>query len=144
MMGIVETTPIVAEELKRHLPFPPNAGWPAWLHIVKPSPASKATAQGWRQAGLLDRGEAEALAVAHETKADGFLTDDAEAREMAGALRIDARGSLGVVLMTAARGQINQAEASAFLARLESHSTLWLSKRVRRAAHDALKQIYHT
>ena len=144
MLGTIETTPVVAAELNRHLPLHSSVEWPLWLRVARPSAAAKTTAQLWTQAGLLDQGEAEALAVARDTNADGFLTDDAEARALASTLKVEARGSLGVVLMAAAHGHIKRDEAAEFLRRLENHSTLWLSKRVRRAAHDALRQIYHT
>lgn len=141
-IAVVETTPEVVAELKRFLPQSPKGALPSGVRIVQPSATARSAANAWVQAGLLHLGEAEALAHAHETHADGFLTDDAQAREMATALRLEARGSLGIVLSCAARGLINQPQANKYLYGLEYSSTLWLSTKVRLAAREALKQIY--
>ncbi len=115
-----------------------------WLAVEPVSANTAAMAGAWRISGLLHEGEAEVLAVACELRADGFLTDDAAAREMASALGFEVRGSLGVVLGAAARGTLQGEMAFAALEALESKSTLWLSARVRREAHTALRRIVET
>lgn len=89
----------------------------------------------------MHEGEAEVLAVACELRADGFLTDNAAAREMASALGFKVRGSLGVVLGAAAHGTLKSEMAFAALDALENRSALWLSARVRREAYASLVRI---
>jgi len=74
------------------------------------------------QAGLLDRGEAQALALAAQVKADWFLTDDAAARVVASQQGIEVHGSLGVVLWAAATGHLGRGEAEAALKALAGSS----------------------
>ena len=86
-------------------------------------------------------GEAEALALAIELKADWFLTDDAAARLLAESLRFEVHGSLGVVLWAAATRQVGKDEAESLLAGLE-RSSLWMSARVRDEARTALAKLF--
>jgi predicted nucleic acid-binding protein len=55
-------------------------------------------AEDWCKAGLVHRGEAQAIALTRQMRADVFLTDDAAARLLATSLGLQARGSLGVIL----------------------------------------------
>ncbi len=103
---------------------------PDWLKLQPLSPVAQQRAIGWQQAGLLHAGEAEALALALELQPGWFLTDDAAARLMAESLGLEAHGSLGVVLWTAAQRLVGTVEAEANLAALEK-SSLWMSSRVR-------------
>lgn len=112
-----------------------------WLTVESVTPKASAVAEAWMRSGLLHEGEAEVLAVACELRADGFLTDDAAAREMASALGFAVCGSLGVVLRAAARRTLKGEMAFTALNALETRSTLWLSARVRREAHAALSRI---
>lgn len=140
-MGEMLTPPAVASEWRRLAPDFAQAGWPVWLSEVALPKEALAVADNWMRAGLLDRGEAEALALARVTESTGIVTDDAAAREMAAALGFEVSGSLGVVLLAAARGVLDRGEAFGALERLESHSTLWLSARVRTEARAALERI---
>jgi len=93
------------------------------------------------KAGLLDPGEAEALALANQLHAEWLLTDDTAARLVASRLGLEVHGSLGVVLWAAAVGHFNRAEAEATLEAL-SNTSLWLSARVLDEARGALRQIF--
>jgi len=104
------------------------------------SPYAK-EAEMWREAGLLDPGEAEAIALAKQIEANWLLTDDATARLFAQALGFEVHGSLGIVLWAAAKGHFDRASAEAALDRL-SHSSLWISPRVLEEARDALRKIF--
>ena len=95
----------------------------------------------WQQAGLLDYGEAEAIGLARQLKADWLLTDDAAARLIAKEMEIEAHGSLGVVLWVAVEGHRNRIECEAALDALAGTS-LWLSPRVLREARTALGEIF--
>lgn len=98
-------------------------------------------AAAWRQAGLLDPGEAEAVALARQINAQWLLTDDAAARLFGQSLSLEVHGSLGVVLWAAAAGRLNRADAEAALDRL-AQSSLWISAKVLAEAKAALEQLF--
>jgi predicted nucleic acid-binding protein len=141
LIGSVSVPVRVLTELRKHAPHTFTATLPAWLTVSPLSLAAQQRATAWQQSGLLHSGEAEALALAEESRPDWFLTDDAAARLMAESMRIEARGSLGVVLWCAARHLIPKAEAELSLANLEN-SSLWLSPRVRAEARVALAKLF--
>jgi predicted nucleic acid-binding protein len=98
-------------------------------------------ADQWCRAGLIDRGEADAIALARQVRAELFLTDDTAARVLAGSIGLQARGSLGVVLWLAARRHLDQQAAHRLLDALEGTS-LWLSPRVKAEARQALRTVF--
>ena len=122
-----------------------DAGWsgdrPEWIEAVPLKPPFQEQASDWMKAGLLDPGEAEALALAHQLPAEWLLTDDTAARVVASRLGLEVHGSLGVVLWAAASGHFSRAEAEDALSAL-SRSSLWLSTRVLDEARAALGQIF--
>jgi hypothetical protein len=140
LLGDIHIPPAVAAEAKRHVPSWASA-MPAWIHLAPLPPTHAAQALAWEKAGLLDRGEAEALALTQQLNADWFLTDDTAARVLATSLGVEVHGSLGIVLWAAATGHLDRTAAEAALHGLAA-STLWLSPRVRKEAHDALEKIF--
>jgi predicted nucleic acid-binding protein len=116
---------------------------PRWLEITELDARPAEIAGGWLQAGLLDRGEAHALALAAQVKADWVLTDDAAARAIASQQGFEVHGSLGVILWAAATGHLGRDEADASLDAL-ARSSLWISARVMSEAKVALQQIFAT
>lgn len=140
LLGEIHIPPAVVAEAARHISTwtiaPPN-----WISVTSLEPTHARQAQAWRRAGLLDWGEAEALALARQLNADWFLTDDTAARVLATSFGIEVHGSLGIALWAAAAGHLNRAEAEAALTRLAG-STLWLSARVLQEANNALDQIF--
>ena len=138
--GRVHIPPAVQSELLSHDPR-----WaverPAWVEIVPLVPAFAAEASGWLRAGLLDQGEAEALALASQLKADWFLTDDTAARMLAQSQGQEVHGSLGIVLWAAATGVLDSSSAAEALGAL-SRSSLWISAKVLTDARAALKQLF--
>lgn len=91
-------------------------------------------------AGVLDRGEADALALARESGIDYLITDDAAARLLGGSLGLTVRGSLGLVLEAARLGVLSRSEASTKLAALRD-SSLWVSERVYAEAQRLLNEM---
>ena len=75
--GDIFTPNSVIAEMRLLIP-----GWrcPAWLKITALTDQAAMDALSWRQAGLLDEGESDAIALAQSLRADWFLTDDAAAR----------------------------------------------------------------
>lgn len=70
---------------------------PTWLSVSGSSSDSIAKVDVWYRAGVLGRGESEAIALALESGATWLLTDDAEARLVASGLGVEVHGSVGVV-----------------------------------------------
>jgi predicted nucleic acid-binding protein len=138
--GSVTIPPTVYSELGSH-----DAFWleerPAWLHLIELESSSSKAASRWITGGLLDPGEAQALALALQVSADWLLTDDAAARLVAQQHGVEVHGSLGVVLWASAVGHLNRTEAEATLEAL-SRSSLWISARVLEEARAALSQIF--
>lgn len=115
--------------------------WPDWLQVVRLSSKEQNEARMWEAAGGIHRGEAEALVLARQKKADWFLTDDAATRLFVSLLGIEVHGSLGIILWNAAHGHSNRKETEEALNRLE-HSSLWLSAKIYQEAIQALDDIY--
>ncbi len=95
--------PAVEAELRSLDPIP------SWLQLVALGESFAETARAWAQAGLLDPGEAEALALAKQINADWLLTDDAAARLVARGEGLEVHGSLGLVLWAAATRHLDLA-----------------------------------
>jgi len=138
--GAVQIPPAVEAEAVRWLPGWP-AGKPAWIRTVllEGPPASQAAA--WISAGLLHRGEAEALALALQLNAGLFLTDDTSARVLAKTLGVETHGSLGIVLKAVVLGCLNRTDSLLALEALFA-SSLWVSPAVRKQAREALAKIH--
>lgn len=137
LAGRVHIPPAVEAEVVRGDP-----SWkpPEWLVVDTLAETAMSDAIAWQQAGFLDVGEAEALALARQLEADWLLTDDAAARLLAQALGVEVHGSLGVVLWAAAVGHLNPSGAKEVLERL-ARSSLWISQRVLAEAMDALDRL---
>ena len=91
----------VAIEAKQYVPTW-QTGQPHWIEITELVEPNLNDAQTWQRSGILDPGEADALALARQLHADWFLTDDTAARVMAASLGVETHGSLGLVLWSAA------------------------------------------
>jgi predicted nucleic acid-binding protein len=131
--------PSVAIEAKRYIPEWHN-DQPAWIVVTELVEPNLNEAQTWRQSGILDAGEAEALALARQLHADWFLTDDTAARVMAASLAVEAHGSLGLVLWSAAT-HLQRDEAEQKLDALVA-SSLWISAAVVAEARSALNRLF--
>jgi predicted nucleic acid-binding protein len=90
-----------------------------------------------RTAGL-HRGEAEAIALAGNTKGSLLLSDDAAARLYASYINIEVRGSLGLVLAAVVFGSIDKQKGRQVLERLRK-SSLWISNAIFCEALSALE-----
>lgn len=113
---------------------------PSWIQTTPLDPAHLEDAQSWLKAGLLDAGEAQALALAAQINADWLLTDDAAARTLAKHQGFEVHGSVGVVLWAVAVGHLDHSEGERSLDAL-AQSSLWISARVLAEARRALKRI---
>ena len=137
MLGEVVMPPAVHEELSRMRSAPV---FPPALQVCQLEARFGAEALDWCKAGLVDRGEAQAIALARQMSADILLTDDAAARLLATSLGLKARGSLGVVLWLAGQRRISQTVAALHLENL-SRTSLWVSPVVLKEARTVLKEM---
>lgn len=138
LAGDVHLPPQVNAEMAYHLP-----DWqaPEWVIVDTLTASHAAEAAAWRQAGFLDAGEAEAIALARQLAAGWLLTDDAAARLFAEEMGMEVHGSLGIILWAAAVGHLERRAAGQALTRLAS-SSLWISRRVLAEAQAALDEIF--
>ena len=92
----------VWDELRRS-----HADLPAWLKVREVTDAQETA----RLANLLDQGEAEAIELAKELRADLLLIDERKGRRLAAEEGVPVIGLLGVVLLAKRRGLIPSARA---------------------------------
>lgn len=138
-LGQVFIPPAVKAELSRV-----SSQWPIqadWISMEPLRPPAENEAQDWQRAGLLDAGEAQAIALARQSETEWFLTDDAAARLVAEQQGLEVHGSLGVVLGAAALGLFDREAAQNALDGLV-RSTLWVSPRVQEQAQAALTRLF--
>jgi predicted nucleic acid-binding protein len=112
--------------------FEQNAqGWkpPQWITIKEMDKNTGKQADNWKAKGIVDPGEAHAIALAVQLKADWLLTDDAKARQFAETLGLEVHGSIGLLLWSLGEGFIQKDQAYKLLDGL-AHSSLWVSERV--------------
>ena len=114
---------------------------PPWITVAAVMAPYDMRATSWQQSGLLEIGEAEAIALALQLSAMWRLTDDTAARVLATALGFEVHGSWGSVLWVAARGYLSREESVAALDHL-AHSSLWISARVLAEARAALDHLF--
>ena len=136
-VGQVITPAVVATEFEQN-----TQGWhpPQWILVRDLDKTAQSRVSGWVKANQIDAGEAEAIALVLQTKADWLLTDDAQARQFAEKLGVEVHGSIGVLLWNLAAGHITGQEAKQLLEALE-HSSLWISERVLREARSAIETL---
>jgi predicted nucleic acid-binding protein len=138
LLGEIHIPEAVAAELIAH-----DQAWqkPIWIKVGALVTPHTAQALAWMQGGLLDAGEAAALALAQQLNADWFVTDDSAARLVAQVLGLEVHGSLGLVLWAAADGLLAESEAKAALEGL-IQSSLWLSARLIAEARASLEELF--
>lgn len=105
---------------------------PIWLRVE----SLREPTQAWIYAATVDRGEAEAIALARELKADLLLMDERKGRRLAREEGVAVLGPLGVVLLAKRRGLIPSARA--LVNRLENEAGIYLGERLKA---DALKTV---
>ncbi|HTF28073.1 MAG TPA: DUF3368 domain-containing protein, partial [Flavitalea sp.] len=101
----VITTPEVAAEYKKRLP--------GWVDVI----AVQNRELLYTYAEKVDIGEASAMALASEIKADLLIIDDGEGRKFAKTLQLNIIGTVGVILNAKLHGIIT--EAKPYLIRIQ-------------------------
>lgn len=124
-----------------------NPNWlsyaPIGLQIAVLEPPHRERAISWIENRLLDRGEAEGIALMEQISANWFVTDDNKALTFAKSLRLQVRGSLGIVLWAAETRHLSYLEAEQVLDQLAA-SSLWISQEVMNEAKALLNDLGDT
>jgi predicted nucleic acid-binding protein len=107
LFGTVYAPPEVVAELQRSKNpiLEPVRRWanspPEWLVVREPTTVDESLAQ------RLDRGESEAISLAHDLKAEKLLIDEKRGRKVAKEMGIEIAGTLAVLEEAAVRGLID-------------------------------------
>lgn len=101
---------------------------PEWLHVG----GVKDTTRVKRYLESVDAGEAEAIELALELRADRLLIDERKGRNLAVQEGLSVIGLLGVVLLAKRKGLIPSARA--LLKRMDDEAGMYLSAEIRDAA----------
>jgi len=113
---------VQSELLKSH------ATLPEWLRVQR----LRNREQAELYARSVDLGEAEAIALATELKADHLLIDERKGRRLAAQLGLSVVGLLGVVLMAKRRALIPSARS--MLLRLDQEAGVYLGNELKETA----------
>ena len=105
-----------------------HARLPVWLRVVH----VKDTAQAVKYSQIVDAGEAEAIELARELRADRLLIDERKGRKLAAQEGVAVIGLLGVVLL--AKRQALIASARILVERLDREAGIYLAPDIRDAA----------
>jgi len=118
---------IIPEEVRDEL-LRSHSRLPTWLRVEKVKDSSQVT----RYTRIVDVGEAEAITLARELRADWLLIDDRKGRKLATQEGVPVIGLLGVVLL-AKRTQLIPS-ARVFLQRLDNEAGMYLADELKESA----------
>jgi hypothetical protein len=123
-------TVIVPREVSRELERG-HVGVPTWVEVREVNDRSMVS----RLEAEVDLGEAEALVLALELKADRLLIDEQQGRAIAERLGLRYIGVLGVLLEAKRRGHLSAVRP--LLDELVATAGFWISEKLRREVLDA-------
>jgi len=130
LFGEVVVTPAVLEELEAGGPGAPGADARNWPWLVHYWPQNADAVRVLAQ--QLDRGEAQTLAAALETRPDLVLLDETIGRRVAANLGVAVLGTIGVLLDAKRRGLIPALRP--LLDHLRNDAGFWMSDALYRQA----------
>lgn len=135
LAGDILISPLVASEFESN-----SQGWkpPQWVKVLELGTTARKQALGWIQSKQIDAGEAEAIGLALQVKADWVLTDDARARQLAESEGLEVHGSIGLLLWGVASGHVSDQTQALKLLNDLANSSLWISERVLQDARKAI------
>jgi predicted nucleic acid-binding protein len=139
LTGKVLIPPLVVTE------FETNAqGWnpPQWVQVVALEKSGQRKVERWVGAEHIHSGEAEAIALALQERANWLLTDDASARQFAESLGLEVHGSIAILLWSMATGIVQEKELAIQLMNRLAKSSLWISDRVLQEAYQAIATLF--
>jgi predicted nucleic acid-binding protein len=139
LAGKAMIPPEVAAEFEAHA-----QGWspPQWVQVVVLEKSVQRNVEKWLRKYQIDAGEAEAIGLALQERADWLLTDDAKARQVAESLGLEVHGSIAILLRSIAAGLIQEKAAAIHLMDRLAQSSLWISDRVLQEAYNAIDTLF--
>ena len=139
LAGDILIPPLVAIE------FESNAqGWspPQWVKVVELEKSARQKSEKWTKANKIDAGEAEAIGLALQVRADWLLTDDAKARQLAESTELEVHGAIGILLWSVVAGHIRDKALAFNLLDNLANSSLWISEWVLQEARKAIHTLF--
>lgn len=97
------------------------------LEMVRLNSQGKDNAYLFANEYFLDLGEAQAIALCIQEKADYFLTDDLEAREVAKKFKLEVHGTIGIILRAFREKILTKKEAAEKIRQLQTKSSLFIT-----------------
>lgn len=101
---------------------------PSKIKILKLNSESKDIVKILVNQGNLNFGEAEAIALALQEKADYFLTDDLDARQTAKNYNLETHGTIGIILKAFREKLIDKKTAIEKIKELKTKSSLFITQ----------------
>ena len=126
---------VVAEELRKY-----NVHVPSSVNVLPLSAEGKDHVKVLANQYDLDEGEAAAIALALQEKAQVFLTDDLAARAVAKAYFLEVHGTVGVVLRAFREKIIDKKLALEKIDELYKNSSLFITLDLVNEVKDAIKK----
>lgn len=123
LFSVVIIPPAVRDELQQS-----HTDLPGWLRVE----SLKNPAEALRMTDIVDKGEAEAIELAKELRADRLLIDERKGRALAAHEGVPVIGLLGVLLLAKHREMIPSARS--LVERLQSEAGMYLSESLKSEA----------
>ena len=137
LAGEIIIPSVVADEFKRNAS---DIELPNWVTIKELEEPYQKKALDWRK--QIDEGEAAAIALTMQIKAEWLLTDDAIARQFGESLGLAIHGSIGLLLWAVAVGHVESESEALNSVDALAGSSLWISDRVINQARKAIHTLY--
>ena len=137
LAGEIIIPSVVADEFKRNAS---DIELPNWVTIKELEEPYQKKALDWRK--QIDEGEAAAIALTMQIKAEWLLTDDAIARQFGESLGLEIHGSIGLLLWAVAVGHVESESEALNSVDALAGSSLWISDRVINQARKAIHTLY--
>ncbi|MBI2451529.1 hypothetical protein HYV50_00455 [Candidatus Pacearchaeota archaeon] len=101
---------------------------PRRVRVVKIKSGFKDSVKVMTNQHNLDLGEAEAISLCLQEKADYFLTDDLDARQVAGEYNLEVHGAVGIILRAFREKIIDKKTAIEKIRELKTKSSLFITQ----------------
>lgn len=101
--------------------------------------SAELSAQDQSWSSRIDPGEAEVIVLARDLEAKWAIIDNAHARRAARSLGVPVRGTVGVLLEAASKGQLTIQEFELLMQEIKRHPEFWISEHLCDAALERVQ-----